>query len=95
MSTKTITPDPSAEIWQRVVEFRGEMAPSAARALLKIGFSEPDQALMGELSSKARTGALTPEEQTVLDTLERLGCLLDIIHSKARQALKKKPKKAS
>jgi len=30
---------PSAEIWQRVVEFQGEVAPSAARALLKIAFS--------------------------------------------------------
>jgi hypothetical protein len=38
---------------------------------------------------------LATDEQTVLDTLERLGCLLDIVHSKARQALKKKPQKAS
>jgi len=95
MRTKTITPDPSAEIWQRVVEFRGKIAPSAARALLKIGFSERDQAHMDELSAKARAGTLTPQEQTVLDTFERLGCVLDIVHSKARQALKRKPKKAS
>jgi hypothetical protein len=95
MSTKTSNPDPGVEIWQRVVEFPGEIAPSAARALLKLGFSERDHALMGELATKARAGTLTPHEQTVLDTLERLGCLLDIVHSKARQALKKKPKKAS
>jgi hypothetical protein len=50
---------------------------------------------MGELSAKTQAGRLTQEEQTVLDTFERLGCLLDIVHSKARQALKKKPKKAS
>jgi hypothetical protein len=50
---------------------------------------------MDELSAKARAGALTAQEQTVLDTFERLGCLLDIVHSKARQALKSKPKKAS
>jgi len=87
---KTIKVDPGAEIWQRIVEFPGEIAPSAARALLKIGFSENDHALMRELSTKARTGSLTPEEQTILDTFERLGSLLDIIHSKARQALKKK-----
>lgn len=95
MRTKTITSDPSADIWHRVVEFRRDIAPSAARALLKIGFSERDHALMDELSAKARAGRLTPQEQTVLDTFERLGCLLDIVHSKARQALKKKPKKAS
>jgi hypothetical protein len=95
MRTKTIIPDAGAEIWQRVVEFRGEIAPSAARALLKIAFSEHDHALMDKLSAKARAGRLTPQEQNVLDTFERLGCLLDIVHSKARQALKKKPKKVS
>jgi hypothetical protein len=28
MRTQTITPDPSAEIWQQVIEFRGEIAAS-------------------------------------------------------------------
>jgi hypothetical protein len=95
MSTKTITSDPSVDIWRRVVEFRGKIAPSAARALLNVRFSEHDHALMSDLSAKARAATLTPQEQTVLDTLERLGCLLDIVHSKARHVLKKKPKKAS
>jgi hypothetical protein len=87
--------DPGAAIWQRVVDFNGQLSASAARALLKVRFSERDQALLDELSAKARTGSLTADEQTQLDTFERLGCLLDILHSKARQALKKKPKKAS
>jgi hypothetical protein len=87
--------DPSAAIWQRVVEFNGELSPSAARALLKLHFSERDHTLLDELSAKARVGALTADEQMQLDTFERLGCLLDILHSKARRALKKKPKKAS
>jgi hypothetical protein len=42
MRTRTKTPDPGAEIWQRVVDFRGAIGPSAARALLKIEFSERD-----------------------------------------------------
>jgi hypothetical protein len=50
---------------------------------------------MQELSAKARTGCLSGQEQAELDTFERLGCLLDIVHSLARRALKKKPKKAS
>jgi len=50
---------------------------------------------MHELSAKARAGTLTAQEQIILDTFERLGCLLDIVHSKARLALKRKPKKAS
>jgi hypothetical protein len=50
---------------------------------------------MDDLSQKDRAGTLTPTEQADLDTFERLGCLLDIVHSKARRVLKKKPKRAS
>jgi hypothetical protein len=77
------------------INLEGELSPPAARALLKFGFSERDHALMNELARKARSGTLTSQEQFDLDTYERLGCLLDILHSKARQALKKKRKRAS
>lgn len=93
MKTQSITAD--AAIWQRVVEFEGELAAPAARALLRLRFSERDHARMAKLSTKARGGMLAKAEQTELDTFERLGCLLDIIHSQARRALKKKPKRAS
>lgn len=95
MKTDALSTDPSAAIWQRVLDFQGDIPPSAARALLKLQFSERDHARMDELSGKARAGTLTPQEQAELDTFERLGCLLSILHSKARQALKRKPKKAS
>ena len=96
MKTDTLATDPSAVIWQGVVEFQGALLPSAARALLKLQFSERAHARMDELSRKARAGTLTPQEQAELDTFERLGCLLSILHSKARQALsQKKPKRAS
>jgi hypothetical protein len=75
-------------VWKRVIEFQGRLNPSAARALLRFGFSERDHDVMSRLSAKASIGTLTPNEQTELDTFERLGCLLDIVHSKARQALK-------
>jgi hypothetical protein len=80
-----------AAIWQRVIEFNMKLSPVAARALLKINFSDQDIARMEDLSKKARAGNLTPAEQADLDTFERLGCLLDIVHSKARQTLEKKP----
>ena len=89
MSINASIIDPSVATWQRVIEFRGDLSPSAARALLKLQFSERDHALMGELSRKARAGTLSPPEQMQLDTFERLGCLLDIVHSKAREVLKK------
>jgi hypothetical protein len=95
MNTKTLASDRSTAIWQRVIQFEGELPPVAARALLKLRFSQGDHALMDELSAKARAGTLTRLEQSEIDTFERLGCLLDIVHSKARRALKKKPKRAS
>jgi hypothetical protein len=82
-------------IWQRVVEFEGALSSSVARALLRLHFSERDQELMEALAAKARAGSLSRQEQIDLDTFERLGCLLDVIHSNARQALKDKPKRAS
>ena len=84
MNSNTIIPD-----------FEGKLSPIAARALLRLRFSDGDHRVMNELSTKARAGTLTPKEQIKLDTFERLGCLLDVIHSKARQALKKKPRRAS
>ncbi len=78
-----------------MIQFKEELSPAAARALLKVGFSDGDHARMEKLSTKAGSGTLTPTEQDELDTFERLGCVLDILHSKARQVLKKKPKRAS
>jgi hypothetical protein len=91
-------PSPSgndAAIWQRVIQFEGKLSPTAAQALLRFGFSERDHGRMAELSTKARAGTLAPSEQEELDTFERIGCVLDILHSKARQVLKKKPQRAS
>jgi hypothetical protein len=84
-----------AAVSPRVIQFQGDLSAAAARALLKFGFSGHDHARMEELSTKARSGTLTPSEQDELDTFERLGCVLDILHSKARQVLKKKPQRAS
>ena len=89
MRNATLIASESVAVWQRLVEFQGKLTPSAAHALLQFGFSERDHDLMNRLSAKARTGTLTAKEQAELDTFERLGCLLDIVHSKARQALKK------
>jgi hypothetical protein len=96
MSMKTNTPGPAngAGVSQ-LIQFAGTLSPAAARVLLQCGFSQQDHARMAELALKARAGALTPAEQMDLDTFERLGCVLDIIHSRARQALKNRPQRAS
>jgi hypothetical protein len=95
MDRTAATADAGARIWQRVLQFQGALSPAAARALLRLQFSPRDQRRMDDLSAKARAGLLSAPEQAELDTFERLGCLLDIVHSHARRVLKKKPKRAS
>jgi hypothetical protein len=91
MKTNRRTSDAAAAIWQRAIQFQGELTPGAARALLQFQFSPRDHARMDDLSAKARAGTLAASEQDELDTFERLGCVLDIVHSRARRALKTKP----
>jgi hypothetical protein len=90
MAAKTASPGIDAAIWSRVIQFEGKLAPAAARALLKRRFSARDERRMHELAAKARAGELSPAEQVEIDTYERLGAVLDILHSKARRALGKR-----
>jgi hypothetical protein len=94
MKTEMRTTAADGAIWDRVIEFNGDLSPPAARALLKLSFSNGDHQRMGQLSAKARAGALTPQDQREMDTFEQLGCLLDILHSKARRVLKKRRRTA-
>jgi hypothetical protein len=52
------TPIDGAVIWQQVIQRDGKLNASAARALLKMQFSELDHDLMNELSAKAAAGLL-------------------------------------
>ena len=63
------------------------ISSASARALLKVQFSEKDHERMKHLSAKARIGRLTADERRQIDAFEELGCLLDVLHSKARRAL--------
>lgn len=72
----------------KTIQLEGELSPTQARALLKLHFSEEDLSRMRELSAKARAGTLDTAEAVEIDTYERLGCMLAILHSKARRTLK-------
>lgn len=89
MATDTFSTSPEAAIWERAIRFEGDLSPTAARALLKVRFSQSDRDRLHALAAKARAGSLTPEEERETDVYERLGCLLDILHSKARRTLKR------
>ena len=68
---------------------REDLPPAAAEAILRIDFEPSDRERMRELAQKARAGTLTPAEQSEINDYERVGHLLDLMHSKARRSLKK------
>jgi hypothetical protein len=89
MSTTHQT-DPSSEaaIFARVwAEAEGGLTPTLARHIVKLAFSANDKARMLELGRKNQEEGLTEAESTELDNFIKVGDLLAILQSKARQAL--------
>lgn len=89
MAIVTRTPKTEAEVWLGILHPDDQLPPGAARALLGLSFPKQDVARMHELSAKARAGALTPEESAEMDNFERVGSILSVLKSKARQVLKR------
>jgi len=81
-----------ADLWQRVMHFEEPLSQEAARALLKISFAPSDIERASELAGKARAGALSEAEEREAQAYERLGCMLDVLHSQARRVLKRRRK---
>jgi hypothetical protein len=73
---------------------RADLSITAARAILKLDFEPRDHVRMHELSMKAQEGSLNAEEQAEIDAYGRVGCLLGIMHSLARQSLKRRSVRA-
>jgi hypothetical protein len=65
-----------------------ELSEEAARWILRIGFAPDDQGRMRVLLRKAQAGRLTRREQIEIDGYERVGHLLDLVHSLARRRLR-------
>jgi hypothetical protein len=85
-----ITHSTEGAIWARVLQPAGEtLSPEAARSILSLDFTQEDKGRMHDLAAKARAGSLTAAEQEDLRNYERVGNLLALIKSKARQRLKK------
>jgi hypothetical protein len=91
MATVTTNPDSDLAILSRLIRpERHGLSASAACAILKIDFEASDRERMNVLAEKARSGTLTPQERAAIDNYERVGHLLDLIHAKARQSLRKR-----
>ena len=69
---------------------KGNMSPELARYVLTLGFTDTDQSRMRELAARNQQGGLSGEEHEELMSYVKAGHLLALVHSKARQALKKR-----
>jgi len=77
-------------IWSRLLQSGSKtLSMEAARSLLRLEFAPEDKDRMHELAAKARDGSLTAVEQEQIRNYERVGNLLALMKSKARQRLKK------
>jgi hypothetical protein len=91
MSTETALPSISeAAILARLIRPEDDnLTPEAAEGLLRIKFEQRDLDRMHELAVKNQDGELTPREREEMENYRHVGFLLDLMHSKARLALKK------
>jgi hypothetical protein len=76
-------------IFARVLSNGKGMTPLLARHILTLGFDEGDKARMNDLAARNQEGKLSDPEKKELQDYIHAGCLLSILHSKARKALKR------
>ena len=93
MTTKTVPAKPVPVSMAMLVQIADldakSMSPETARHLLDLSFTPSHQEQVDALSQKARDGSLTTKERAELDEYIRVADLLAILHSRARQALKR------
>jgi hypothetical protein len=86
----TTTDTSEAAIFARLFDGRnGNLSRQVARQILAISFTEADQERMEDLAQRHQQGRLTAQEREELGNYVKVGDLLAILHSKARQALKR------
>jgi hypothetical protein len=87
-TTATILEKSEAAIFGRVfANGRPALSPELARHVLGLTFGEEDKARMHELAVGNQEGALSPEEKEELHNYIKVGHLLAVLQSQARQAL--------
>ena len=71
----------------------GQLPAAMARYLLTCGFGDDDKARMHDLAVRNQEDGLSSVEKQELFAFAKTGTLLSILKSKARRALRIKPKK--
>jgi hypothetical protein len=85
----TQTENTESAIWVRVVQTgTNGLSPDAARAILKLGFSDEDRARIEDLGQRNNEGLLSEAERRELEDYVRVGDVLSLLHLKAKKALK-------
>lgn len=86
----TLPPSSEIAIWERVLQpGEGNLPPAAAEFFLGLSLAENDLIRMHELAVKGQNADLTAEEAESLRNYRQVGLQLDLLRSKARQAMKK------
>jgi hypothetical protein len=93
LAEKTESATNEIAILGRVLSNGKGFPPALARQLLKLGFSDEDKIRMHDLAVRNQSGSLAAKELQELRSYANAGCLLGILHSKARQALKQSTRK--
>ncbi len=91
MATETdATPLSDTAILARLIRPEEDtLSVDAAESLLRIRFEQRDLDRMHDLVTRNQEAPLSAAEQTELENYRRVSFLLDLMHSKARRALKK------
>ena len=77
-----------AGLWDRSPT---RLTPTVARYILKVRFSDEEQARVVDLVRRNQTGGLSAAEVEEMDNYLKVGDLLALIQSKARRVLKVRP----
>jgi hypothetical protein len=83
-----LSPHSPAAIWERVLlPAKEDLTKEQAQYFVRLKFPPRDIRRMNALSAKAREGKLSPAEDEELENYIRIGHLLGILQSRARQVL--------
>lgn len=86
-----VFPTGDAAILARLIRpDRHDLSAAAAKALLRVRFDGDDLERLHELVAKNQDGALKPRERIELESYLRVSSFLNLMHAKARRALKKR-----
>ena len=92
MSTVAKNPDGGSEVailGRLFVNSKTALTPERAHFLLSVDFSDEDKKRMQELAAKNQHGGLSDVEREEFLGFAKAGCLVGILHSRARRALRK------